>query len=73
MIFGRDVSTINSTADNDPDGWMKRQRHVQRCKENNWKKCKHEYLVALQERHNLIHKDRTRKVNIGDVVVATGE
>ena len=34
MIHGRDVRTTNSTADSDSDEWTKRQRYVQRCKEN---------------------------------------
>ena len=47
MIFGRDVKTINSTAEGDSDEWTKRKRYVQRCKENAWKKWKHECLAAL--------------------------
>ena len=34
---------------------------------------KYEFLVALPERHNLIYKDRTRKVNIGDIVMIKGK
>ena len=73
IILGRDVRTINSTADGDSDEWTKRQRYVQRCKENALKKWKHEYVAALRERHNLSHKDRTRKVKIGDIVMIKGE
>ena len=47
MIFGRDVKTINSTAEGDSDEWKKRKRYVQRCKENAWKRWKHECLAAL--------------------------
>ena len=67
-----DVRTINSTADDDSDEWTKRPRYVQRCKENPWKRWKHEYLVALRERHNLSRKDRTRKVNIRYIVMING-
>ena len=73
MIHGRDVRTTNSTADSDSDEWTKRQRYVQRCKENAWKRWKHEYLVILRERHNLSHKDRTRNVKIGDIIIIKDE
>ena len=61
MILEKNVRAVNSTTDNDSDEWKKRQRYVQRCKENTWKRWKHGYLVALRERHNLSHKDRTSK------------
>ena len=73
MTLGRDVRTINSTADGDSDEWKKRQRYAQRCKEKSWKRRKHEHLAALRERHNLSHKDRTRKVKIGDIVMIKDE
>ena len=47
MILGRNVSTINSNTGDDSDEWAKRQRYIQWCKENTWKRWKHEYLVAL--------------------------
>ena len=72
MILGRDMKTINSNADGDSDEWTKRQRYIQ-CKENAWKRWKHEYLVTLRERHNLSHKDRKRKVKIDDIVMIKGE
>ena len=73
MILGRDVRTINSTADGDSKESSKKQRYVQRCKENTWKRWKHEYLAAFRERHNLSHKSRTKKVKIGDIVMIKGE
>ena len=38
MILGRDVTTINSTADDNSDEWTKRQSYAQQCKENVWKR-----------------------------------
>ena len=34
---------------------------------------KDEYLVALREKHNLKDKDKTFKINVGDVVMINGE
>ena len=73
MILGRDVRTINFAADSDSDEWTKRQRYVQRCKENACKRWKHEYPAALRERQNFSHKGITRKVKIGDIVMIKGE
>ena len=42
-------------------------------KETLWKRWKHEYLVALREKHNLKHKDKTIKINVDDVVMIKGE
>ena len=49
------------------------RRVYKRCKEALWKKWKHEYLVALREKHNLKNKDKTFKINVGDVVLIKGE
>ena len=73
MILGKDVRTINSTADSDSHELTKRQRYVLRCKENERKRWKYEYLVALRDTHNLSHKDRKRKVKIADIVMIKGE
>ena len=73
MIHGRDVNAVNSIADDDSDEWTKRQRYVQQCKKNAWKRMKQEPLETLWERHNLNRKDRTRKVNIGDIVMIKGK
>ena len=47
MIHGRDVNAVNSIADDDSDEWTKRQRYVQQCKKNAWKRMKQESLEAL--------------------------
>ena len=33
-----------------------------------WKRWKHKDLIALREKHNLKHKGKTLKINVGDVV-----
>ena len=48
-------------------------KHIKQCKEALWKRWKHEYLVALREKHNLKHKDKTFKINVGDAVMIKGE
>ena len=73
MILGRNVSTVKSNAGDDSDEWTERQKYLLRCKGNAWKRSKHEYLVALRERQNLSHKDRARKINIGDIVITKSE
>ena len=38
------------------------------CKNNLWKKWQRKYLVALRERHNLVHKTAKYQVKEGDAV-----
>ena len=53
--------------------FRKRQKYVQKCKQAAWKRFRHEYLVALRERHNLNHKGKDTNIQIGDVVIIKGE
>ena len=63
------LGKINSTADDDSDDWAKRERYVQWCKKTRGKDGNIKYLIVLRVKHNLSHKDRTRKANIGDIVM----
>ena len=51
----------------------KLHKYIKRWKEASWKRWKHEYLVALREKHNLKHKDKTFKINVADIVMIKGE
>ena len=73
MILGRDVRQIDDTAIDETENWTKRQRYVNRCKENAWKRWRNEYLVALREKHNLNHKNKTKRIEVGDIVMIKGE
>ena len=41
--------------------------HVVRYKDVAWKRWRREYLIALQERHNMTQKKKKFKINLGDV------
>ena len=47
-------------------------KYIKRFKEALWKRRKHEHLIALREKHNQKHEDKTFKINIGDVVMIKG-
>ena len=72
MIPGRDLRTKISTADEDSNAWTRKQRCLQLCKENAWKRWK---LNTQQhfDKGNLSHKDKTRKINIGYIVMSKVE
>ena len=65
LIFGRDINFPDAAPhESESETIKKRYKYVKRCKEALWKRWKHEYLVALREKHNLKHKDKTFKINI---------
>ena len=65
LIFGRDVNFPDAAPhESESENIKKRHKYIKRCKEALWKRWKHEYLVALREKHNLKHKDKTFKINI---------
>ena len=70
LILGRDVNFPDAAShESGSENMKKRHKYIKRCKETLWKRWKHEYLVAL----NLKYKDKTFKINVGDVVKIKGE
>ena len=47
----------------------KREKYLKSCKDQLWHCWTREYLTALQERHNLNHKQKNFQVAVGDVVL----
>ena len=69
LILGCEVTFPNAAPhQSESETMKKRYKYIKRCKEALWKRWKHEYLVALREKHNLKNKDKTFKINVGDVV-----
>ena len=65
-ILGSDVNFPDAARhENESETMKKRHKNIKWCKEALWKKWKHEYLVALREKSNLKHKDKTFKINVG--------
>ena len=74
LILGRDVNFPDAAPHESESETIKKQhKYIKRCKEALWKRWKHEYLVALREKHNLKNKDKTFKINVGDAVLIKGE
>ena len=66
LIFGNDVNFDDAAPQESKSETMKKRHKYE-------KRCKHEYLVAFREKHNLKHKDKTFKINIGNVVMIKAE
>ena len=47
----------------------KRAKYLITCKDNLWKRWQREYLTALRERHNLIHKTAKYHIKTGEAVI----
>ena len=74
LIRGHDVDFPDAAPhESEIETIQKRHKYIKRCEEALWRRWKHEYLVALRETHNLKNKDKTLKVNVGDVVMIKGE
>ena len=74
LLFGQP----NLLPEMDPDRMeeadlRKRAKYLLRCKEVLWSRWTREYVKALRERHNLIHKTKSMSVKAGDVVLIKGE
>ena len=51
----------------------KRAKYLLKCKEALWRRWTREYVRALRERHNIIHRTKEIAVNAGDVVLVKSE
>ena len=60
LILGRDDPDA-ATHESESETLKKRHNYIKRCKEALWQILKHEYLVALREKHNLKDKYKTFK------------
>ena len=75
MLLGRDTVMLQEDPEEEDNrfSWKKRQKYGVRCKDAAWRRWKREYLTALRERHNMTHKTKVVKIDIGDVVMIKGE
>ena len=70
LILGRDVNFPDAAPhESESETIKKRHKYIKRCKEALWKRWKHEYLVALREKHNLKNKNKTFKINVHDMAI----
>ena len=51
----------------------KRAKFLQTCKNHMWNRWQREYLRALRERHNLVHKTANYQVRVGDTVLVRSD
>lgn len=51
----------------------RRAKYLQTCKDHMWDRWQREYLTALRERHNLVHKTVNYQVRVGDTVLVRSD
>ena len=74
MLLGQDTVMLEEdTEEDDKNSWKKRQKYIVRCKDAAWRRWKREYLTVLRESHNMVHKTKVLKIDIGDVIMIKSE
>ena len=75
MVLGLDTVMLEEDLEEEDDknSWKKRQKYIVRCKDAAWRRWKREYLRALREIHNMVHKTKVVKIDIGDMVMINGK
>eukprot|EP00794_Sanderia_malayensis_P001273 gene1273-biopygen494 len=74
LIFGKsNYLPLENPSNIDDKDLRKRARYLRKCKDALWKRWQGEYLRALRERHNVMHKVTQRELEIGDVVTIKGD
>ena len=74
MVYGKTMYVLEEDLHNiESLDLRKRERYIRCCKEMLWKRFNTEYLKALRERHNMIHKAKDMNIKQGDVVMIKGE
>ena len=74
MLLGQDTVMLEEdTKEDDRNSCKKHQKYIVRCKDAAWRRWKREYLTVLHESHNMAHKTKVLKIDIGDVIMIKGE
>ena len=74
MILGQDNFSLDPSNEEIEDADLKkRAKQLRHCKERVWSRWSKEYVRALRERHNLVHKERQLNLKVGDVVIIRGD
>eukprot|EP00794_Sanderia_malayensis_P002440 gene2440-biopygen1323 len=74
LIFGKsNYLPLEIPSDIDEKDLRKRARCLRKCKDALWKRGQGEYLRALREKHNVVHKVIQREMEIGNVVKIKGD
>ena len=74
MLLSQDtVMLAKDPEEHDRGKWKKRRKYTVRCKDAAWRRWKREYQTTLRERHNMTHKTKVAKIDIGNVVMIKRE
>ena len=75
ILLDRDTVMLEEDPEEEDDrnSWKKCRKYVVRCKDAAWRRWKRKYLTSLRERHNMTHKTKVVKIDIGDVVMIKGQ
>ena len=73
LLYGQPLLVPEEDLDEDVPEMKRRQRYINKCKDEAWTRWTKEYLNTLRERYNMFHQANEMQISLGDIVLIKGD